>query len=144
MTLDNEAFNTIMHLKAKVEDRILPTVCLSVPGLYVLHLQVPEVLLRNIALDQLAGGTRSHHFRYNFLEIIEVRVGDSDLVLPINGYNCFMFSRSLLIPPTFETRKKLPRTEWMGTDHLKVDFYDSQYFKQKSNLGCLQLGLLGK
>ena len=91
MTLDNEAFNTIMHLKAKVEDRILPTVCLSVPGLYVLHLQVPEVLLRNIALDQLAGGTRSHHFRYNFLEIIEVRVGDSDLILPINGIivSCF-------------------------------------------------------
>ena len=75
--------HNIMHLKAKVDDRILPSVCLSVPGFYVLHLQIPEVLLRHIALDQLAGWTRSHHFGYNFLELIVVRVGDGDFVLPM-------------------------------------------------------------
>ena len=91
MTLAIEPFNTIMHLEAYVDDRILPAVCLIVPGFDVLHLQVPEVLWGHIALDKLAGGTRSHHFRYNFLEIIEVRVGDSDLILPINGIivSCF-------------------------------------------------------
>ena len=81
MTLAIEPFNTIMHLEAYVDDRILPAVCLIVPGFDVLHLQVPEVLWGHIALDKLAGGTRSHHFRHNFLKLIVVGVGDGDPVL---------------------------------------------------------------
>ena len=97
--------NTEIYLEAKVDDRILPCVCLGVPGFNVFHLQVPEVLLGHIALDQLARGTRCHHFRYDFLEIIVVRVGNSDLVLSTEIYNFYIICQTIIIYPPLSQGK---------------------------------------